>query len=659
MANYANIKATIDANIKQNGNEEITGPVLNSVINQLVETIIAGGYLYGGFATPLTAPGAPDANTVWLAQGPGTFTDFGGLELGDGLYALTYDGSWTATPAIDWAKVKYELTELDQTLFAQNAENFTINATTNTWTSSSTNPMYFMPLVPGRTYRVQAQDTVQARFAILRLFPRTPGSGSSVKYATGITTVRIAPPGTYIDITAPANGYFMAINSKRSGVASVPTVYALTVPGEEPVHPLAQVPVYAEGRRIDCRTSETTFGLIGAATNTSWGCSQAFPVRNARKVRFFTSIGSTSANYANYTGGCFYDKNFKPITYGVWITRYNSVAVTGWVDVDVPEGAEYFVHEMTLGSSQTKNPTEIHYLDDTDILPAAGSMACPYVYGGERISLRENKFGWSIWGMGGISAQSAARSGKYLFIVREYVDQVLLYDLETRAAVYTLTTGITPGSHWHANQCCFGGARYDASDLFPLLYISQQNNADGRGEVDVFRIVPTLTDGEVTSFTMTQVQTILLPVMTADNALGNPNFAYDPDSNCFWCYSRNNNAGDANAGLARFTRFAVPDISQASVTLEDSDIVDAFSDTWRMTYAQGGFIHGGKLYIGQGYPNVNHVYFRVVDLYGARKQVSFVDLYSKGFNFEPEGVFEYGGEIIMTTTTQYLMRLIV
>lgn len=42
MADYSNIKATIDAQIKQNGNEEITGPVLNSVLTQMLTALVDG-----------------------------------------------------------------------------------------------------------------------------------------------------------------------------------------------------------------------------------------------------------------------------------------------------------------------------------------------------------------------------------------------------------------------------------------------------------------------------------------------------------------------------------------------------------------------------------------------------------------------------------------
>lgn len=76
MANYANIKATIDANIKQNGNEEITGPVLNSVLTALIGSL-GDGYQFKGVASPATNPGAPDAKVVYLAEGHGAYTNFG------------------------------------------------------------------------------------------------------------------------------------------------------------------------------------------------------------------------------------------------------------------------------------------------------------------------------------------------------------------------------------------------------------------------------------------------------------------------------------------------------------------------------------------------------------------------------------------------------
>ena len=94
MSNYNSLKSTIDANIKQNGNQEITGPILNSVLNQMVN-ILGTGYQFAGVATIATNPGTPDAKVFYIANGKGTYEKFGGLEVTeDEVVVLYWDSSW-------------------------------------------------------------------------------------------------------------------------------------------------------------------------------------------------------------------------------------------------------------------------------------------------------------------------------------------------------------------------------------------------------------------------------------------------------------------------------------------------------------------------------------------------------------------------------------
>ena len=96
MSNYNSLKTTIDANIKQNGRQEITGQILNSVLNQMVTTLGAG-YQFAGVATldPATDPGTPDAKVFYIANGKGTYTNFGGVEVTeDDVVVLYWDSSW-------------------------------------------------------------------------------------------------------------------------------------------------------------------------------------------------------------------------------------------------------------------------------------------------------------------------------------------------------------------------------------------------------------------------------------------------------------------------------------------------------------------------------------------------------------------------------------
>lgn len=94
MSNYNSLKTTIDANIKQNGRQEITGQILNSVLNQMVTTLGAG-YQFAGVATTATNPGSPDAKVFYIANGKGTYTNFGGINVTeDEVVVLYWDSSW-------------------------------------------------------------------------------------------------------------------------------------------------------------------------------------------------------------------------------------------------------------------------------------------------------------------------------------------------------------------------------------------------------------------------------------------------------------------------------------------------------------------------------------------------------------------------------------
>ncbi len=96
MANYSNLKASIDAVIKQNGRREITGDVLNQVLKTMVNSL-GGGYQMRGVATPTTNPGSPDQNVFYLAFEGGTYVNFNALAVEEGISVIKLDGStWSA-----------------------------------------------------------------------------------------------------------------------------------------------------------------------------------------------------------------------------------------------------------------------------------------------------------------------------------------------------------------------------------------------------------------------------------------------------------------------------------------------------------------------------------------------------------------------------------
>lgn len=94
MANYSDLIQTINDNIKANGNQEITGPVLNAVLQAMV-TALGEGYQFMGVATPTTNPGTPDGRVFYLALTEGTYTNFGSTVLEKGMIGVfRYDTAW-------------------------------------------------------------------------------------------------------------------------------------------------------------------------------------------------------------------------------------------------------------------------------------------------------------------------------------------------------------------------------------------------------------------------------------------------------------------------------------------------------------------------------------------------------------------------------------
>jgi hypothetical protein len=98
MASYNELIALINAFIKQNGIQAITGQILNGVLRAMVDQI-GRGYAIMGTAVPTDDPGTPDAPESWFASTPGTYTNFGGFEVADAEFALL-----SYTPSTGWDK---------------------------------------------------------------------------------------------------------------------------------------------------------------------------------------------------------------------------------------------------------------------------------------------------------------------------------------------------------------------------------------------------------------------------------------------------------------------------------------------------------------------------------------------------------------------------
>lgn len=95
MANYATLKAAIQAVIKQNGTNDITGNILQQTLLSMIESLGAN-YQFAGIATTTTNPGSPDQNVCYFAFDIGTYTNFGSTQIAAGQIGIfTFNGSWS------------------------------------------------------------------------------------------------------------------------------------------------------------------------------------------------------------------------------------------------------------------------------------------------------------------------------------------------------------------------------------------------------------------------------------------------------------------------------------------------------------------------------------------------------------------------------------
>lgn len=97
MGNYEELKAAVASVIKANGNQEITGQVLQNTLTTLISQIGVNA-TFAGIATPSTAPGTPDQNVFYIAGQSGTYPNFNAIVLDNEVAILSNkSGTWVKT----------------------------------------------------------------------------------------------------------------------------------------------------------------------------------------------------------------------------------------------------------------------------------------------------------------------------------------------------------------------------------------------------------------------------------------------------------------------------------------------------------------------------------------------------------------------------------
>lgn len=224
MANYQSLKAAINAVIKANGNKEITGTVLNEVLLAMVNSLGAG-YQFAGVATPDTNPGTPDQKVFYIASQAGTYTNFGGAVVSDGIAIFKWNGMWT-TETLDLPipeQVQSDWTETDTTKksYIQHKPNIPPSANVDTVpTKDSPNAVS-----SGGVYDV-THGTLKTRYIPFDL------RGESIILLSDEDMTELFGPATMVggqsmfDLTVGQYQHIYRVTNSKSEVFEIPAAYS-------------------------------------------------------------------------------------------------------------------------------------------------------------------------------------------------------------------------------------------------------------------------------------------------------------------------------------------------------------------------------------------------------------------------------------------------
>lgn len=134
MGTYEELKAAVADVITTNGNNEITGALLQSTLLTIISTF-GSGATFAGVATEDTTPGTPDQYVFYLA-GAGVYPNFGGVEVGAMQLGIIHNGggAWkldtltldlpesikAKTPQMFLPSVLYEAPDVSSIIYTDN-----------------------------------------------------------------------------------------------------------------------------------------------------------------------------------------------------------------------------------------------------------------------------------------------------------------------------------------------------------------------------------------------------------------------------------------------------------------------------------------------------------------------------------------------------------
>lgn len=354
MANYANLLATIAANIYTNGNNEVTAAMVKSAVDAMVASLGAG-YQFAGVATPSTNPGTPDFRCFYITSKPGTYTNFSGLAVKDGEVAVLYwDTSWHKSSVSLWYNPKpINLFDKDKATTGKyiNASGTLGNVTDGFVTD-------FIPVVVGVTYKINSNYGGNAKICLYDeafqpiVASIVADSTREITATTGAKYVRFSSKTSMINTTMVCAGNLPAVY--------VPYAYdgqqiGYNVNKLRWCEPLMNAFSADDFKRID-----TTFtdGYIFESAVAGFETSDYIPVTNTFKKYAIYLVQSFTTNYSVIR---YYDKDYNVVYDGVGGRKLiddvggnfpPSSILNRLVVLNIPDNAEYIRFARGTGAAE-------------------------------------------------------------------------------------------------------------------------------------------------------------------------------------------------------------------------------------------------------------------------------------------------------------------
>ena len=380
MANYASLKAAIQEVVKTNGNNEITGALLQQSLLAMINSL-GGYYQFAGVATPSTNPGTPDQNVFYLAGTAGTYSNFNSIVLASGEVAiLKYNGTWIKETS-GFAS-QQQLTELADIILLQKSVPSAHNGSSlNTSDGALVTNQFvtqrgvtdFVPVVGGKQLYIKSGSFQggTGNYCYIAFY----SSNTEASFISSVVYPTYATPVANVYVNVPANAHYarlvladyntpivlggdkditeyleqieQEIDALDARIDSIVADDQMSDTSTNPIEnrvvkkyidDVTGYPIYYFGSVHNGYTLDGSGKLITNQYVTQRGVSAFIPVTPGSRI--YIKSGAFQGGSNNYCYAAFYGSNNESNVISVLINKSYSTEITNRY-VDVPAGANY------------------------------------------------------------------------------------------------------------------------------------------------------------------------------------------------------------------------------------------------------------------------------------------------------------------------------